>query len=91
MKESTVKKQTLDAFVKQREKRQNDTGIEANRLVNLYRQLPLFGEDFLETYNKMLLDASAEVQMTLSDIVGGSVVRQYMEMALNPMCPKMTV
>lgn len=79
MKESTVKKQTLDAFVKQREKRQNDTGIEANRLVNLYRQLPLFGEDFLETYNKMLLDASAEVQMTLSDIVGGSVVRQYLE------------
>lgn len=79
MKESTVKKQTLDAFIKQREKRQNDTGIEANRLVNLYRQLPLFGEDFLETYNKMLMDASPEVQMTLSDIVGGSVVRQYLE------------
>lgn len=79
MKESAVKKQTLDAFIKQREKRQNDTGIEANKLVNLYRQLPLFGEDFLETYNKMLLDASPEVQMTLSDIVGGSVVRQYLE------------
>lgn len=79
MKDTTVKKQTLDAFIKQREKRQNDTGIEANKLVNLYRQLPLFGEDFLETYNKMLLDASPEVQMTLSDIVGGSVVRQYLE------------
>ncbi len=79
MKESAVKKQTLDVFIKQREKRQNDTGIEANKLVNLYRQLPLFGEDFLETYNKMLLDASPEVQMVLSDIIGGSVVRQYLE------------
>lgn len=79
MTDTTVRKQTLDAFIKQREKRQNDTGIEATKLVNLYRQLPLFGEDFLETYNKMLLDASPEVQMTLSDIVGGSVVRQYLE------------
>lgn len=78
--ETTAQKMTvLDAFLKQREKRQNTTGIEAKRLVNLYRQLPLFGEGFLETYNKMLLDASADVQMALPDIIGGAVVRQYLE------------
>ena len=67
----------LDAFLKQRAKRQNNTALEARRLVNLYRHLPLFGEAFLETYNQMLLSSSPEVQMMLSDIIGGTVVRQY--------------
>lgn len=70
---------TLEAFVKQREKRQNDTGIQAQKLVNLYRHLPLFGEDFLEKYNQMLLAAPADVQLALSDITAGSIVRQYLE------------
>ncbi len=73
------KNSVLEAFLKQRAKRQNNTFIEAKRLVNLYRHLSLFGDEFLETYNKMLLDSSPEVQMALPDIVGGAVVRQYFE------------
>lgn len=69
----------LDAFLKQREKRQNDTGIQAQKLVNLYRHLALFGDDFLVTYNKMLLETPADVQLALSDVIGGMVVRQYLE------------
>lgn len=71
------KKSTLEAFLKQRAKRQSSSVIEARRLVNLYRQLPLFGADFLEKYNQMLLEATPEVQTALSDIIGGAIVRQY--------------
>ncbi|MGN1063274.1 MAG: hypothetical protein ACI4QM_03010 [Alphaproteobacteria bacterium] len=78
--ETTTQKTTvLETFLKQREKRQNSVGMEAKRLVNLYRQLSLFGADFLDTYNNMLLAASPEVQTALSDIIGGMVVRQYLE------------
>ena len=78
--ENQISKNTiLDAFLKQRAKRQNSAIVEARKLVNLYRQLSLFGDDFLDSYNQMLLDAMPEVQMALPDIVGGAVVRQYLE------------
>lgn len=80
MTETQSKKNTvLDAFLKQREKRQNDTGIQAQKLVNLYRHLALFGDEFLITYNKMLLECAPDVQMALGDIMGGMVVRQYLD------------
>lgn len=80
MTETSIKKTSvLEAFLKQREKRQNDTGIQAQKLVNLYRHLALFGDDFLATYNKMLLETSPEVQLALSDVMGGTVVRQYLD------------
>ncbi len=74
-----AKTTVLDAFLKQRAKRQNNTVIEARRLVNLYRHLSLFGTDYLEKYNAMLMAATPEVQMALSDIIGGTIVRQYLE------------
>ncbi|MBR4927793.1 MAG: hypothetical protein IKY98_05660 [Alphaproteobacteria bacterium] len=74
-----AKTTVLDAFLKQRAKRQNNTVIEARRLVNLYRHLSLFGADYLEKYNAMLMAATPEVQMALSDIIGGTIVRQYLE------------
>ncbi len=74
-----VKTTVLEAFLKQRAKRQNNTIIEARRLVNLYRHLSLFGTDYLEKYNAMLMEATPEVQMALSDIIGGTIVRQYLE------------
>lgn len=67
----------LDAFIKQRSKRQNHAIIEARKLVNLYRHLALFGADYLEKYNQMLLAASPEVQSALPDVMGGTIVRQY--------------
>lgn len=75
----TSKNTVLEAFLKQRAKRQNSAAVEAKRLVNLYRQLSLFGDNFLDSYNDMLLAATPEVQMALPDIVGGTVVRQYLE------------
>lgn len=74
-----AKTTVLDAFLKQRAKRQNNTIIEARRLVNLYRHLSLFGADYLEKYNAMLMETTPEVQMALSDIIGGTIVRQYLE------------
>ncbi len=75
----TSKNTVLEAFLKQRAKRQNSAAVEAKKLVNLYRQLSLFGDDFLDSYNAMLMAATPEVQMALPDIVGGTVVRQYLE------------
>ena len=77
--EKTSQNSILDAFLKQRAKRQNSAAVEAKKLVNLYRQLSLFGDDFLDHYNEMLMAATPEVQMALPDIVGGTVVRQYLE------------
>ena len=75
----TSKNSVLQAFLQQRAKRQNSTAVEAKKLVNLYRQLSLFGDDFLDKYNEMLMAATPEVQMALPDIIGGTVVRQYLE------------
>lgn len=75
----TSKNTILEAFLKQRAKRQNSAAVEARKLVNLYRQLSLFGDDFLDKYNEMLMAATPEVQMALPDMVGGAVVRQYLE------------
>lgn len=80
MTEASIKKSTvLEAFLKQREKHQNEAGLQAQKLVNLYRHLALFGDDYLETYNKMLLETPADIQLALSDVMGGGVVRQYLE------------
>ena len=55
-----------------------DTVIEeAQRLVNLYRHADAFGEEFMPKLDQMLLSATPEVQMALSDILGGQIVRRY--------------
>lgn len=77
--EKTSQNSVLEAFLNQRAKRQNSAIVEARKLVNLYRHLSLFGDDFLNQYNEMLMGATPEVQMVLPDIIGGTVVRQYLE------------
>ncbi len=67
------------SFLEQRNHKTNAAMQEAQRLVNLYRVLKVFGEDFVEKYNTMLLGASEEVQMAMKALVGGVEVRHYLE------------
>lgn len=64
-------------FIEEKKKHGNTVLDEAQRLVNLYRHANAFGENFSAQLDEMLLSASPEVQMALSDILGGQVVRQY--------------
>ena len=52
---------------------------EAQKLINLYRTMNEFGPDFVDQYNKMLLNSSDEVQMALKGLVAGAEVRQYLD------------
>lgn len=67
------------AFLKQRNNKTNAAMQEAQRLINLYRVLGAFGPDFVDEYNKMLMQSSDEVQMALNALVAGQEVRQYLE------------
>ena len=67
------------SFLKQRNSKTNGVMQEAQRLVNLYRILNDFGEDFVNEYNTMLKNSSDEVQMALKALVAGQEVCQYLE------------
>lgn len=67
----------FSSFAKQQNNRGNDVSEQAQRLVNLYRHANLFGDNFPETFDKMLLSASPEVLTALNDIIGGPTVRRY--------------
>ncbi len=75
----------LTSFQKRKEVRDNDTGIRAQRLVNIYRHLSSFPKSYVQDFNKQLLEASPEVQMSLGNIVGGNIVRQYLDYLKNKM------
>ncbi len=75
----------LASFQKRKEVRDNDTGIRAQRLVNIYRHLSNFPKSYIQDFNKQLLEASPEVQMSLSNIIGGNIVRQYVDYLKNKM------
>ncbi|MDR2901743.1 MAG: hypothetical protein LBU87_01355 [Lactobacillales bacterium] len=69
----------LTSFKDKKEAKRTAVMQEAQLLVNLYRHLGLFGADFTIEYNKMLLNASTETHMILTDFLGGQIVRQYLE------------
>lgn len=52
---------------------------EAKKLVNLYRHLDFFGQDFIPQLNKMILQASPEVKAILPSIMGGGEILDYAE------------
>ena len=52
---------------------------EALRLVNLYRSLSCFGNEFVEKYNQMLLSTSPAVRRLLNTFMGGEEVEDYLE------------
>lgn len=69
----------LQSFVKKKNAQENQIAQEAQKLVNLYRNLFVFRPSFITEFNEMLLSSSKEVQMIMSSIVGGPAVRQYLE------------
>ena len=77
--EQTLERDQFQAFLKQRNSKTNAAVQEAQRLVNLYRVLGEFGNEFVGQYNNMLLSASDEVKMALKALVGGEGVRLYLE------------
>ena len=52
---------------------------EARRVVNLYRSLSCFGEDFIPIYNQMLLAVKPNVKRLLRNFMGGEEVEDYLE------------
>lgn len=72
-------RQLYDAFLNKRENSRNTAAQTAQQLVNLFRHLPHFGDDFIQEFNKRVLSMPADVQMALSDLVSGPSVRQYAE------------
>jgi len=57
---------------------QNDAIMEeAQRLVNLYRQVGVLGDAFSAELDQKLLNISPEVMTALGNIFGGQIVRQY--------------
>ena len=59
---------TLEAFVFEKTQKVNDVLVEAQRLINLYRQLNVLGPDFVPTFDKMLLSSKPDVQLALSNL-----------------------
>lgn len=69
----------ISSFTRQRRAQGDDVLEQAQKLVNLYRCLSVLPKGFSQQLDEMLLAASPEVQTALSDIVGGSIVRQYLD------------
>ena len=67
------------AFIKKKEEQSDKVLIEAQRLVNLYRNINAFPEEFHAELDQTLLHTSSEVQSTLTRIVGGEEVRRYLD------------
>ncbi len=71
--------QVLQAFLHRKKTLDNTTSVEAQRLVNIFRQLYVLKPEHVAEYNKMLLASTDEVRMMMKDIVGGPTVRQYFD------------
>ncbi len=69
----------MGTFMRKKGPQENSLVEQAQRLVNLYHHLSVFGPDFGAQYNQMLLDAPPDVQTMLNSIIGGPVVRQYLD------------
>lgn len=73
----------LKAFEEKRLHRANETLIKAQRLVNIYRCLGAFPDSYIATYNEMLRSVDPETERLLSSILGGAVVRNYIDFLKN--------
>ncbi len=71
--------ETLHSFMHRKTVQETNMAQEAQKLVNLFRHLNVFGDDFIELFNQQLLTAPKEVILLLPTVVGGSLVRQYLE------------
>lgn len=77
--QETEQNNSLDSFLKKKNTQENSSLEKAQRLVNLYHHLSAFGPEFNKEYTQMLLDAPSDVQTMLNSIIGGQIVRQYID------------
>lgn len=70
---------TLQAFVFEKTQKTNEVLVEAQRLINLYRQLDVLGSDFVPVFDRMLLSSKPDVQLALSGLSSGDMLRQYLK------------
>ncbi len=75
----TENQSILQHFKAKKSEKNSFAQQEARRLVNLYRSLSCFGDDFLNEYNQMLLDVKPNVRRLLGTFVGGEEVEDYLE------------
>ena len=69
----------LQRFKAKKAEKDSTSLQEARRLVNLYRSLSCFGNDFVGKYNEMLLAIKPNVRRLLSTFMGGKEVEEYLE------------
>ena len=69
----------LTNFFQQLKKEKDTAQIEAQKLINLFRQLDVIGAEYLPTFNEQLLSSPDEVQLNLTGLMGGTAVRSYLD------------
>ena len=69
----------LQRFKAKKAEKDSTSLQEARRLVNLYRSLSCFGDDFVGKYNEMLLMIKPNVRRLLGTFMGGKEVEDYLE------------
>lgn len=77
-----AQKEILSNFALKKREKEGTIAITAQRLVNQFRALSAFRDDYVVTYNKELMEASNDVLAYMPTIIGGPAVREYLDYLL---------
>ena len=69
----------LKTFLDNKNTKANTALLQAQKMVNLYRALDDFGEEFVNQFNSELLEISENSELMLNALIGGNEVRQYLD------------
>lgn len=77
-----AQKEILSKFALKKREKESNVVKTAQRLVNQFRALSAFRDDFVAQYNEELLNSSEEVLSFMPTIIGGPAVREYLDYLL---------
>lgn len=77
-----AQKEILSKFALKKREKEEVIATTAQRLVNQFRALSAFRDDYVVTYNKELMQMSDDVINYLPTIIGGPAVREYLDYLL---------
>ena len=77
-----AQKEILSKFALKKREKESSVTKTAQRLVNQFRALSAFRDDYVAEYNEELLNASEEIISYLPTIIGGPAVREYLDYLL---------
>ena len=77
-----AQKEILSKFALKKREKESSVIKTAQRLVNQFRALSAFRDDYVAEYNEELLNASEDVLSFLPTIIGGPAVREYLDYLL---------